>query len=119
MLRGESLAIETCSALTTPVALVPGFVAPRLPADFTSAHGGEATVATACAFRAHETLQDNNVTLNGTKAVSNIDVGLRELMTVCLSENDRRFAGYDLRLLRPSAMPRLVRFALRFLKRRC
>jgi hypothetical protein len=39
-------------------------------------------------------------------------------MTVCLSENDRRFAGYDSRLLRPDTVPRLVRFALRFLKRR-
>jgi hypothetical protein len=57
-------------------------------------------------------------TLNGTKAVSNAEISIRQLMTVCLSENDRRFAGYDSRLLRPDTVPRLVRFALRFLKRR-
>jgi len=28
----------------------------------------------------------------------------------------RRFAGYDRRLLRPTTMPRLVRFALRFIR---
>lgn len=65
----------------------------------------------------NETRQDNNFTVNGTKAVSNSEISIRELMSVCLSENDRRFAGYDPRLLRPNTMPRLVRFALRFLKR--
>ena len=64
-----------------------------------------------------ETCQDNNFTVNGTKAVSNTEIGIRDLMSVCLSENDRRFAGYDPRLLRPTTVPRLVRFALRFLKR--
>jgi hypothetical protein len=66
----------------------------------------------------NETLQDNNFTLNGTKSVSDSELGIAELMTICLSENDRRFAGYDPRLLRPGTMPRLVRFALRFIKRR-
>ena len=65
----------------------------------------------------NETLQDNNFTASGTKAVSNKEITIGELMTVCLSENDRRFGGYDPRLLRPNTMPRLVRFALRFLKR--
>jgi len=65
----------------------------------------------------NETLQDNNFTLNGTKAVSNTEVNIRELMAVCLTENDRRFAGHDSRLLRPNTVPRLVRFALRFLRR--
>jgi hypothetical protein len=64
-----------------------------------------------------ETLQDNNFTLNGTKAVSDTEITIRELMTVCLHENDRRFAGYDPRLLRPNTMPKLVRLALRFMKR--
>jgi hypothetical protein len=38
------------------------------------------------------------------------------LMATCLSENDRRFAGYDPRLLRPTTMPFLVRCALPVLK---
>jgi hypothetical protein len=65
----------------------------------------------------NETLQDNNFTLSGTKAVSETEIGVRELLSVCLSENDRRFSGYDPRLLRPNTMPRLVRLALRFSKR--
>jgi hypothetical protein len=59
--------------------------------------------------------QDNNFTVTGSKAVSEVDVGVREMMSLCLAENDRRFAGYDPRLLRPTTMPRLVRFALRLM----
>jgi len=65
----------------------------------------------------NETLQDNNFTLNGSKAVSDGEINIRELMTVCLHENDRRFAGYDPRLLRPTTMPRLARLALRLFRR--
>lgn len=61
--------------------------------------------------------QDNNFTVTGAKAVSEIDIGLRELMELCLQENDRRFAGYDSRLCRPTTMPALVRLACRFLRR--
>ena len=61
--------------------------------------------------------QDNNFTVNGTKAVSDVDIELRDLMDLCLSENDRRFAGYDSRLLRPTTMPNLTRFARRFMRR--
>ena len=60
--------------------------------------------------------QDNNFTVTGSKAVSEVDVGVRELMSLCISENDRRFAGYDPRLLRPTTMPHLVRFALRLMR---
>jgi hypothetical protein len=62
-----------------------------------------------------EMAQDNNFTVNGTKAVSGAEIGPRALMDLCLSENDRRFSGYDERLLRPTTMPTLVRFARRFL----
>ncbi len=61
--------------------------------------------------------QDNNFTVSGTKAVSDIDVTTRELMQLCLAENDRRFAGYDPRLRRPTTMPNLVRFAVRLMPR--
>jgi len=61
--------------------------------------------------------QDNNFTVTGSKAVSDTDVSIRELMALCLAENDRRFAGYDTRLLRPTTMPSLTRLALRFMRR--
>ena len=59
---------------------------------------------------------DNNFTITGSKAVSDVDISVPELMGLCLAENDRRFSGYDSRLLRPTTMPAMVRFALRFLK---
>jgi hypothetical protein len=61
----------------------------------------------------NEHRHDNNFTVNGAQAVSSVQISVRELMTLCLAENERRFAGYDRRLLRPETMPRLVRFALR------
>ena len=57
--------------------------------------------------------QDNNFTLNGSAAVSDVDVSVPELMAICLTENDRRFAGYDARLLRPTTTPALARLAIR------
>ncbi|WP_323144995.1 ferritin-like domain-containing protein [Massilia phyllosphaerae] len=62
------------------------------------------------------TAQDNNFTLNGAQSVSGDGVGLRALLALCLAENERRFAGYDARLLRPLTMPRLVRCALRVMR---
>ena len=62
--------------------------------------------------------QDNNFTVHGSKAVSGTDVNAAELMRICLAENERRFAGYDARLRRPTTTPNLVRFALRFMRRR-
>jgi hypothetical protein len=62
--------------------------------------------------------QDHNFTVNGAKAVSNVDLGLRELMELCLAENDRRFAGYDTRLVRPTTMPFLTRLACRFVQKK-
>ncbi|MEM5368618.1 ferritin-like domain-containing protein [Paraburkholderia azotifigens] len=63
----------------------------------------------------NEQKQDNNFTVNGARAVSNVDIDVRDLMLLCLQENDRRFSGYDVRLLRPQTMPALARFALRFM----
>jgi hypothetical protein len=61
---------------------------------------------------------DNNFTVSGAQSVSAEDISVAELMTLCLEENERRFSGYDRRLLRPTTMPRLVRFALRCMGKR-
>jgi hypothetical protein len=60
-----------------------------------------------------DTKPDNNFTLNGSRAVSDIDLNPLDLMVICLAENDRRFAGYDPRLLRPTTAPTLARLAVR------
>jgi hypothetical protein len=60
--------------------------------------------------------QDNNFTLNGAQSVAAEAPALPELLALCLAENERRFAGYDERLLRPTTVPRLVGIALRALR---
>ena len=65
----------------------------------------------------NETYQDNNFTVSGAKALKLDQFTVRELLLTCLAENERRFSGYDARLLRPTTMPALVRFALRFLRK--
>ena len=62
--------------------------------------------------------QDNNFTLTGSKAVSNADIRPAALMAICLEENDRRFAGYDFRLLRPTTTPALARLFCRITRSR-
>jgi len=62
-------------------------------------------------------VQDNNFTLSGANQLG-ADIDPAELMAVCLAENDRRMARYDPRLKRPSTVPALVRFALRFMRAR-
>jgi hypothetical protein len=61
---------------------------------------------------------DNNFTLNGSKAVSDTDISPAALMAVCLEENNRRFAGYDQKLLRPTTTPALARLFLRLTGKR-
>jgi hypothetical protein len=56
---------------------------------------------------------DNNFTVTGSKAVG-IDITPWQLFDVCLAENDRRLAGYDPRLLRPTFVPGMLRLARRF-----
>ena len=60
--------------------------------------------------------QDNNFTFSGAQSVQDKDVGLPDLLALCLSENQRRFAGYDARLQRPTTVPRLTRLVLRLLR---
>ena len=55
---------------------------------------------------------DSTFTASSATAISPVEIDVRDLMALCLKENDRRFAGYDPRLLRPTTVPRLVRFAL-------
>jgi hypothetical protein len=66
----------------------------------------------------NEQIVDHNFTVTGAQSISSEDIGVRELALLCLEENDRRFAGYDERLLRPQTMPALTRFALRFMRKR-
>jgi hypothetical protein len=60
--------------------------------------------------------QDNNFTVNGAQSVAAGDIAVPDLLALCLQENERRFSGYDARLLRPTTVPRLVRFALRVMR---
>jgi hypothetical protein len=60
--------------------------------------------------------QDNNFVFTGSKMIGNRGVCAATVIDVCLSEHERRFAGYDPRLLRPELMPRLMRFARRFMR---
>jgi hypothetical protein len=60
-------------------------------------------------------VQDNNFTVTGAKSVG-ADIDAAELMDICLAENARRMAPYDRRLLRPFAVPALVKLARRFMR---
>jgi hypothetical protein len=59
--------------------------------------------------------EEANFTVNGGQSLAQISVP--ELMALCLSENDRRLARYDARLLRPTFMPRMVRLALKVMRK--
>ena len=59
--------------------------------------------------------QENNFTLNGSKELG-VEVSFPELARICLSENDRRLAAYDQRLIRPRFVPGMIRFVLRFMR---
>jgi hypothetical protein len=60
--------------------------------------------------------QDNNFVFTGSKAIGGVGVSAAAVIDLCLSEHERRFSGYDARLLRPNVMPRLMRFARRFMR---
>ena len=52
--------------------------------------------------------QDANFAMTGSGSVG-AQLTPRELIELCLSENERRMAGYDRRLLRPVTVPWLAR----------
>ena len=60
-------------------------------------------------------VQDHNFAVTGAQSVGE---SLRpgELIGLCLAENQRRISAYDSRLLRPAAVPTLVRWLRRFLR---
>ena len=66
----------------------------------------------------NEVRQDNNFTVTGAQSVSSGEVRVPDLLQLCLEENERRFSGYDPRLLRPTTMPALARLALRLARPR-
>ena len=61
--------------------------------------------------------QDLNFTATGAAAVG-IALEPREMLELCLAENDRRLQGYDARLPRPRLVPLAARLAKRIMKRR-
>jgi hypothetical protein len=56
--------------------------------------------------------QDSNFTMTSARTVTPVEIGVHDLMMLCLQENDRRFAGYDARFVRPTTIPALARLAL-------
>lgn len=58
---------------------------------------------------------DNNFTMTGSKTIA-AGTSITEFMNVCLSENEHRLSIYDKRLVRPEALPRLIRFVRRFMR---
>jgi hypothetical protein len=55
-------------------------------------------------------IDQDNFTMKGSQAMG-FDLSVRELLDLCLAENDRRFARYDDRLLRPQLLARPARLA--------
>jgi hypothetical protein len=68
--------------------------------------------------KGHGAGQDTNFTATTAKSMGAVELDARDLIEISLKENDRRFAGYDPRLVRPTLVPKLARFALRFIKSR-
>jgi hypothetical protein len=58
--------------------------------------------------------QDNNFTVTGAEQLGK-DINVRQLMDICLSENDRRLGIYDKRLKRPRFVPFMIRQIRRFI----
>jgi hypothetical protein len=61
-------------------------------------------------------LRDANFAITGADQIG-VQVEPTELLALCLAENERRMAGYDRRLLRPTTIPLVARLALWFFRR--
>ncbi|WP_083384461.1 MULTISPECIES: aminomethyltransferase [Cupriavidus] len=59
--------------------------------------------------------RDASFTMSGSAALGEA-MSAAAMIDLCLAENEKRMAGYDTRLLRPDTVPRLARFARRFLR---
>lgn len=62
-----------------------------------------------------EYYEDNNFTINGVAELGKEKTSIKDFLKLCLSEDDRRFAGYDRRLVRPTTAPFLAKLLLRIL----
>jgi len=58
---------------------------------------------------------DANFTVTGSEAIAG-EMDTAKLIDICLTENDRRMAGYDARLRRPTTAPTLARLARLFIR---
>lgn len=61
------------------------------------------------------TAQDANFPMNAAESLGQT-LSAGAMIDLCLAENERRMAGYDARLVRPTTVPRLARLARRFIK---
>ena len=61
--------------------------------------------------------QQNNFTLKGSKELG-VEVTFPKLAAICLAENERRLAAYDVRLIRPRFVPGVMRLVLKITGRR-
>ncbi|CAB3750340.1 ferritin-like domain-containing protein [Paraburkholderia solisilvae] len=61
-------------------------------------------------------MHDSNFLASNSATIGD-GLDARQLLELCLVENEQRMSGYDARLIRPTLMPRLVRLALRFMKK--
>jgi hypothetical protein len=78
---------------------------------------GMERVGLARSMEGDKTKDDSNFAVTGAQAVTSEPIDLRSLLELCLSENERRFKGYDPRLRRPRTMPSLAAFALKLLRK--
>jgi hypothetical protein len=60
-------------------------------------------------------MQDANFALTGDQQIG-LGLELKEMLGLCLTEDRRRMDGYDRRLLRPTLVPCLARFARLFVR---